>query len=141
MESSTSVDDSIPTNYHSSDVNKPTASVSESIKAKNTDHVINKSDLFDTEVHEPQDTQVNEKTTGLSKPVACPKGIDPLVFAELPSEMQRELQEHWQQQGTTTMFNNKLHTYKENPKTKKNSGIQRYFGKNASKLGFDNVSK
>ena len=62
-------------------------------------------------------------TKDLSQPaIICPSGIDPAVFAELPVELQRELQAQWPQSAQETA-NTKRVTVKE----KKSAGIQRYF--------------
>lgn len=77
-----------------------------------------------------QHTQQNGTiTAGVSMDVnepaiICPSGIDPAVFAELPSELQRELEAHWLQQDKGTVNTNKV-----TAKGKKHSGIQRYFSR------------
>ena len=63
---------------------------------------------------------LNKEENGPS--VLCPNGIDPTVFAELPSEIQKELQASWQKQGKRTVNTDKVAT-----KAKKCSGIQKYF--------------
>ncbi|KAJ7389846.1 hypothetical protein OS493_028815 [Desmophyllum pertusum] len=63
--------------------------------------------------------ELNEPT------LICPNGVDPTVFAELPSELQRELRAHWHiQDKRTVTTDDKVAT-----KTKKCSGIQRYFAR------------
>lgn len=78
-------------------------------------------------------TQLNETSTDglntkkIEPSTICPSGIDPTVFCELPSEIQRELQASWQQQGKA----DKVAT-----KVKKCSGIQKYFAsQSTSKSG------
>ncbi|XP_078376601.1 DNA polymerase iota-like [Oculina patagonica] len=97
---------------------------------------LNRHDLVNVKDQEPQEslgvtsqaTQQNETTIdGTNKrkigpSVICPNGIDPTVFAELPSEIQRELQASWQQQDKRTVNTDKAAT-----KVKKCSGIQKYF--------------
>ena len=69
-------------------------------------------------------TQLNEASINGFNPkktesnTICPSGIDPSVFCELPSEIQKELQASWQHQGK----NDKVAT-----KVKKSPGIQKYF--------------
>jgi len=97
---------------------------------------MNPNDLFYPGVQEPLScselsTQGSQESKlmapGGSKPVVCPKGIDPAVFAELPSDVQRELQAHWQQDAKTPT--NLVKTDKAAPKVKTSSGIQKYFAK------------
>lgn len=94
------------------------------------------SDLVNIKDQEPQDclgitaqatqqnkTIVNDSNEGKTRPsVLCPSGIDPTVFAQLPSEIQKELQASWQQQEKRTVNTGKVTT-----KPKKCSGIQKYF--------------
>lgn len=96
----------------------------------------NRHDFVNIKDQEPQEssglttqaTQQNETTIyGTNKgkigpSVICPNGIDPTVFAELPSEIQRELQASWQQQDKRTVNTDNAAT-----KVKKCSGIQKYF--------------
>lgn len=128
--SSTSLDEN-PTNSVTNDKGK--LSVRNAIDYG----ALNKHDLVNIKDQEPQDdlgmtaqaTQQNKTTqvnglnkgkTGLS--VICPSGVDPTVFAELPSEIQRELQASWQQQEKRAVNTDKVAT-----KPKKCSGIQKYF--------------
>lgn len=127
---STSSANSNPTNDIKND---PTAFIRKAKSSKSLEHEDNssQSDSFDRENHKlpccsntlasSQKSQYNGAPTG----VDCPKGIDPSVFAELPSKVQRELQQHWKQQTTGVVLN----TNKGTPKAKKYSGIQKYFPK------------
>ena len=71
-----------------------------------------------------QATQLNAKsieglnTKKIESSTICPSGIDPTVFRELPSEIQKELQASWQQQSKGN---------KVEKKVKKSPGIQKYF--------------
>ena len=131
---STSSANSNPTNDFKN--YNPTAFIRNRAKAKSSKFLedednSSQSDSFDREDHKlpccsntlvsSQKSQDNEDPAG----VDCPKGIDPSVFAELPSEVQRELQQHWKQQTTGVVLN----TNKVTPKAKKYSGIQKYFPK------------
>lgn len=80
-----------------------------------------------------QATQLNEKSTNglnmrkIGPSTICPSNIDPAVFCELPSEIQKELQASWQQQGKGD---------KVAKKVKKCPGIQKYFAsQSTSKSG------
>lgn len=70
-------------------------------------------------------TQLNETSINGFNPkkiesnTICPSGIDPTVFCELPSEIQKELQASWQQEGK--------HDKVATTKVKKSPGIQKYF--------------
>ena len=80
-----------------------------------------------------QDTKESETSMmTLQKPVVCPKGIDPVVFTELPPDIQRELETQWQQ-DTRMPMKNTVKTDKVMQKQKRNSGIQRYFAKEQAK--------
>lgn len=98
----------------------------------NTQDTQEKEPLGQSELN-TQDTQESETSTmTLEKPVVCPKGVDPVVFAELPPDMQRELETQWQQ-DTRMPMKNTVKTDKVMQKPKRNSGIQRYFAKEQAK--------
>lgn len=137
----------LPTNDDSFGENKSTVSVSVNDKAKSSKSLenINQGTAFtgdevvDSEDQKPegclevntQGSQEKETTMmELNEPIVCPKGIDPAVFSELPSEVQKELQAYWQQDTRTVVPNNSGKTDKSTPKTKRCSGIQKYFSKN-----------
>jgi len=66
-----------------------------------------------------QFSEIDGLNTKKFKPnTTCPSGIDPTVFCELPSEIQKELQASWQQQSKGA---------KVAKKVKKSPGIQKYF--------------
>ena len=66
-----------------------------------------------------QFSEIDGLNTKKIKPnTTCPSGIDPTVFCELPSEIQKELQASWQQQSKGD---------KVAKKVKKSPGIQKYF--------------
>lgn len=77
------------------------------------------SSVLTTQVIQLNETSFDGLNTKKIEPnTICPSGIDPTVFCELPSEIQKELQTSWQQQGK----HDKVAT-----KVKKSSGIQKYF--------------
>lgn len=133
---STSSANSNPTNYFKN--YNLTAFIRNRAKAKSSKSLedednSSQSDSFDREDNKLpscSNTLVSSQKSqdnGAPAGVDCPKGIDPSVFAELPSEVQRELQQHWKQQ--TTGHGVVLNTNKVTPKPKKCSGIQKYFPK------------
>lgn len=96
------------------------------------DGTTKKQELQQSLVLTTQATLIEKSTNSLNmRKVApsniCPSNIDPTVFRELPSEIQKELQASWQQQGKGD---------KVAKKVKKCSGIQKYFAsQSTSKSG------
>ena len=82
-----------------------------------------RSSKLTTQHTQPKGISIDGATKDVSQPaIICPSGIDPAVFAELPLELQKELQAQWPQSAQETA-NTKRVTVKE----KKSAGIQRYF--------------
>ena len=79
-----------------------------------------------------KETRESETSMMTLKKAVCPKGIDPDVFAELPPDVQRELEAQWHQ-DTRMPLKNTVKTDKVTQRPKRYSGIQRYFSKEVAK--------
>ena len=89
---------------------------------------LQQSSVLTTHITQLNETSIDGFNTRKIKPnTICPSGIDPTVFCELPSEIQKELQASWQQPSKGG---------KVAKKVKKSPGIQKYFAsQSTSKSG------
>jgi len=93
------------------------------------DQELQPSSMLTTQTTQLSKTSIDGLNTKKIKPnnTTCPSGIDPTVFCELPSEIQKELQASWQQQSKGD---------KVAKKVKKSLGIRKYFSsQSTSKSG------
>lgn len=103
-------------------------------KSPETSYKLDVSEGRDQEAQKCSDINTQhtqEKETSMmakNQPSVCPEGVDPTVFAELPLDLQREIEVQWEQ-GTRMPMKNTVKTDKVTPKANKCVGIQRYFAR------------